>query len=345
MVRAGVIGCGYWGPNHVRVLEEVPESQVVVAVDRDPIKLARLNEKFPHLRVERHYEELLVSDEVDAVVVATPTQTHYAIVRDFLFAGKHVLCEKPLCESTANARALIELAEERHLVLMTGHVFLFNKGIMALKEVIERNGLGRVRHVSAIRTNLGPIRHDVNAAYDLATHDIAIFNWLLNAKPIRVSACGAACLQSGIEDVVSLSLTYPRNIFATIHASWLSAVKARRICVVGDRQMAAWEDGECPAALTIYDKGAAAHSNGKTETEPIISIWNRGVHQLETPWVEPLKVQALHFLRRLRGPDTEAGSDGRFALDVVEVLEAACRSMKEGGAPIYLTGGVTDGWA
>jgi len=270
------------------------------------------------------------------VVVATPTETHYAIVRDALLAGKHVLCEKPLCESAANARKLIGLAKTNHVSLMTGHVFLFNEGLITLKEVICGDRLGGVSYLSAMRTNLGPIRRDVNAAYDLAAHDVAIFNWLLDGKPIQVSACGAAYLQSGIEDVVSLSLIYPRNVFATVHASWLSPMKLRRICVVGEQRMATWEDGEPATALTIFNKGAAVNGNEDGDVKGIVSMWDGETHRLDTAGIEPLKAQAQHFLWRLQHPDAEARSDGFFALGVVEVIEAACQSIKAGGAPIVL---------
>jgi predicted dehydrogenase len=339
MVGVGVIGCGHWGPNHIRVFEELPESEIVAAVDADPAKLASINQRFPALRLERQYASLLADKRVEAVVVATPTRTHFGIVRDFLVAGKHILCEKPLCESISNARALVELAQERRLVLMTGHTFLFNQGVMALKEVICGGGLGRVRHLSALRTNLGPIRYDVNAAYDLAAHDIAIFDWLLDRKPIQVSACGAAYLQPSVEDVVSLSLVYPGNVFATIHASWLSPVKARTICVVGDRRMATWEDGQSGATVTIYDKGATVLPAETGDVRPRVAMWDGELCKLETPTFEPLKAQAQHFLRCLRYPYAEARSDGRFALDVVEALEAARYSMRAGGAPISLLGG------
>jgi len=320
------------------VFGELPGSKVVAAVDRDPAKLDHLNGRFPNLRLERDYTSLFADKEVEAVVVATPTETHYIIVRDALLAGKHVLCEKPLCESAADARKLIELAKMNHLYLMTGHVFLFNEGLITLKEVIRSDRLGSIRYLSAIRTNLGPVRHDVNAAYDLAAHDVAIFNWLLNGKPIQVSACGAAYLQSGIEDVVSLSLIYPRDVFATVHASWLSPMKLRRLSVIGERRMAMWEDGDSAAAVTVFDKGAAvrAGEDGDAESE-IVSMWDGETHRFETSGLEPLKVQAQHFLRGLHHPDAEARSDCIFALGVIEVLEAACRSIRAGGAPIAVS--------
>jgi predicted dehydrogenase len=340
ITNVAIIGCGHWGPNHIRAFAELPQCRVVAAVDPDSAKLASLEEKFPHLRFENRYAALLADKRIEAAVVATPAGTHYEIVRDVLMAGKHVLCEKPLCQSAATARALVALAEERRLVLMTGHVFLFNAGLNALKDVLINDKLGHVRHLSAIRTNLGPIRNDVNAAYDLAAHDVAIFNWLLDGRPTQVSACGAAYLRPGIQDVVSLSLIYPDKVFATVYASWLSPVKARRICVIGERRMAAWEDGQSDMAVTIYDKGTAVLAdNTGGEAAPRVSIWDGEIRKIKKQWLEPLKLQAEHFLWRLRHLDAAGPCDGKFALDVVETLEAVCHSMRAGGAPIPLAGG------
>ena len=182
---------------------------VVSAVaDRDEKRLGTVCEMFAHVRGYADYEQLLMGP-VDAVVVATPTRTHFEVVKRSLHAGKHVLCEKPLCLEPAEGQELVQLAESKKLVLMVGHIFLFNAGIRKVKELVDAGEIGAVRYLAAVRTNLGPIRSDVNAAYDLASHDISVFNWLLGAEPVEVKAMGAAFVQPGIEDVVVATLRYP----------------------------------------------------------------------------------------------------------------------------------------
>ena len=189
-LNVAVIGCGGWGPNQVRIFSTLPGSKVVAVADLDVDRLRRMAEMWPGIALERDWHRLLTMDTIDAVVVATPTSTHGQIVREALEAGKHVLCEKPLCILSDEARALAALAVQSRRVLMVGHVFLFNAGIVKLRELVVSGELGEVRYLSAVRTNLGPFRSDVNVAYDLAAHDISIFNWILGAPPAHVSASG-----------------------------------------------------------------------------------------------------------------------------------------------------------
>src|SRR5712691_857386 len=242
MIGLAVIGCGQWGPNHIRNFRTQPTARVLSAADSDPTRLDRIRTLFPGVECHTDHAKILPDERVQAVVVATPLRTHHALVREALLAGKHVLCEKPLCETSAQARDLVGLAKERKLILMVGHVFLFNPGIVKVKEFMDKRELGRLYYLLAIRTNLGPIRADCNAAFDLATHDVSIFNWFTGSVPGEVSATGGSFLQSGIEDVVSISLKYPGDAFASIQASWLNPKKVRQITVVGSHQMITWDD-------------------------------------------------------------------------------------------------------
>jgi len=257
-IRIGVVGCGAWGPKHIRVFGSLRQSEVKAAADRDRGRLDRIRELHPAIRFESDPELLLRDPEIDAVVVATPTATHYELVRRALECGKHVLAEKPLCETSAQGEELVDLADQQGLVLAVGHVFLFNAGIGRLHEALASGEIGDPLSLQAVRTNLGPIRSDVNVAYDLATHDISIFNWLLGMEPEVVSASGAAFLQPGVHDVVSISLKYPGGVFATIQASWLNPKKVRQINVVGTRAMMVWDDLELSNPVAIYDKHAEA---------------------------------------------------------------------------------------
>lgn len=332
-INLAIVGCGRWGPNHIRVFSQTAGARVVAAVEPEPEARRRAQVAFPDLPVLSSLREVLDKVSVDAVVVATPASTHREIASEALGAGKHVLCEKPLCESSTDALELVTMAEERGRVLMVGYVFLFNSGIQELKSMVAGGALGAVRHICAVRTNLGPIRSDVNAAYDLASHDISIFNWLLGAAPIQISACGAAYLRGRVEDVVTLSLLYPGGVFATIHASWLSPVKLRRVSVVGERAMATWEDGVGDSLVTVYDKGASVvNERGIAQ----VRTWEGETRTPRLLWTEPLKAQAEHFLISLRDSRAELRCDGRFALGVSLTLEAARASIDAGGMPITL---------
>jgi predicted dehydrogenase len=238
--------------------------------------------------------------------VATPLQTHYGLVKKVLLAGKHVLCEKPLCETVAQGRELIDLAQARGLVLMVGHVFLFNPGIMKVKQILETGGLGNLHYMHAIRTNLGPIRRDCNAAFDLATHDISIFNWLVGCEPLAVSATGGCFLQPGIEDVVSISLKYPGDVFGSIQASWLNPKKVRQITVVGSKQMVTWDDLQLGSPVACYDKGANSNKHyDDTANSPCIGL---GV-SCQGSCRGTAQARRAHFLGDWQGWSREVGRD------------------------------------
>jgi predicted dehydrogenase len=337
MINIAIIGCGHWGPNHVRNFNSLPGSRVTVAVDIYKAALSRITEMFPRVRVEQDYQEILEDSNVDAVVISTPTRTHYQIVYDALMANKHVLCEKPLCTDTLEAQELVELAHARNLVLMTGHIFLFNSGIQQLKKLLDSGKLGKLHYMSAKRTNLGPIRTDVNAAYDLASHDISIFNWLLGAEPELVSAMGASFLKNNLEDVVFISLKYPRNVFANIHASWLDPKKVRQICFVGSKKMITWDDLELSLPITIYDKGANTKQEYTNFGEFLrINMWEGDVVMPKVSLEEPLKSQNSFFLDAVKNGNFPDRSNGNFAVGVVRVLEAVVKSARYDGRPVEI---------
>jgi predicted dehydrogenase len=310
---------------------------MVAAVDVDRARLDRISEMFPGLGTEQDHHKVLDDCNVDAVIIATPTHTHYQLVKEALMAGKHVLCEKPLCETSVEAQELVELAHARKLLLMVGHVFLFNPGIVKVKELIEAGEFGTMQYLSATRTNLGPIRSDVNAAYDLATHDISIFNWLMNSEPEVVSATGTAFLQSGIEDVVCISLRYPDNVMGIIQTSWLDPKKVRQMTVVGTKQMITWDDLQPAAPVTIYDKGATAAPVASGYGEHLrISMWDGDMRLPKVAPAEPLVLQNQYFVRAIESGSCQR-SDGHFSTGVVKVLEACSASMAQGGTPVEVS--------
>jgi predicted dehydrogenase len=339
VIELAVIGCGHWGPNHIRVFNSLPDSRVGAVADLDEEKLRSVREMYPEIRCEWDYRRVLENPSLDAVVVATSVSTHYEIVRDAILAGKHVLCEKPLCENSEQAQELVGLALARGRILMIGHVFLFNPGIMKLKELVDTGDLGELQYLSASRANLGAFCPDINVAYDLATHDISIFNWLLGSEPEAVSATGASFVRSNIEDVAFVSMRYPGNVLSNIHVSWLDPKKVRQITVVGRRQMATWDDLQPTSPIAIYDKGAMTVRDYGDYGEYLrLSTWEGDIRLPRVRPDEPLKLQAAQFLEWLRDGHIQNGHaghcGGEFTLGIIRVLEAVDASIKRGGTPV-----------
>ena len=320
VLRIGVIGCGHWGPNHIRVFSQMKDCNVVAIADASEQRLAAVCDMFPHVQGFGDHHALLRDGGVDAIVVVTPTKTHFAVVRDALNAGKHVLCEKPLCTDAGEGEQLVALAKARSHVLMVGHIFLFNPGLLKVKQLVDAGEVGSVRSLSAVRTNLGPVRSDVNAAWDLASHDIAVFNWLLGAEPVAVSAMGAAFLQPGVEDVAVITLKYPGNVLASIHCSWLDPKKVRQLTLVGSKRMITWDDLALSNPVAIYEKAVATKIESSDYGEFLrISMLDGDVHLPKVNADEPLRAQDGAFLRAVREGKTPR-SDGAFGLGVVRVL-------------------------
>jgi predicted dehydrogenase len=332
-VTVAIVGCGHWGPNHIRCFQRIHNCSVI-AVDKLTSRLERISQEYPHIKTSTDYDSVLAEDSVDAVVIATPTASHVSLVRKALEAGKHVLCEKPLCLFSRDADELSAFARSKSLVLMVGHVFLFNSGILKIKELIDQRELGKMLYLSAERTNLGPIRDDVNAAYDLASHDIAVFNWLLNAEPETVSATGGVYVRPGIHDVVFISLRYPGGCVGHIHASWLNPLKVRKMTLVGDRRMVTWNDLELSTPVAIFDRGAMIATDsgdfGEFQRE---TMWDGEVRLPKVDSMEPLRLQDQEFIEAIRtGHDYR--SHGPFSSGVVLALEMVSQSLANQGSPV-----------
>jgi len=265
--------------------------------------------------------------------------THASIALSAFEAGKHVLCEKPLATSAAECRALVAAAAAACRVLMVGHVFLFNAGIVKLKDLVDSGELGRVSYASAMRVNPGPIRVDVNAAWDLASHEIAIFNFLFDATPVRVSASGRSCIRGGVEDVAFITLTYPEGVMAGVTVSWLHPRKVRLLSVVGDRKMATFDD-LAASPVAVHSGGGAGRSQPYYDTYGEFHLL-AGEAEVAIPAIapaEPLVEQARFFVAALDKGDAGVAA-GERGLEVVRVLEAVSESMRRGGAPVAVAGG------
>lgn len=332
-LNIGVIGCGHWGPNHIRIFSSLAGSKVVAVADLDPTRLESIGQLYPDIQLIKDYRELLEHSPLDAVVVATPTRTHHKIAKEAIEAGKHVLVEKPLCQTTTEGQELIHLAKEVGVVMMVGQVFLFHNGILKLKEFLEFGDLGKVYYIGSTRTNLGPIRQDVNAVYDLASHDIAIFNFLLGSGPREVSAVGEAFLQKGVEDIAFISLRYPNDVLARIHASWLDPRKVREITIVGDKKMVTWDDLATLGTVQVFDKGVVREAYYEDYGHFHLLAREGDITIPRIKLEEPLKNQARYFLNAVKKGKADV-SDGGSGLVVVRVIEAIQKSLNERGAPV-----------
>lgn len=328
-IRIGVIGFGQWGPNHVRNFSLLDGCEVVRVCDNSEVRLKAAQKFLRGVEVTNDAAEITRANDIDAVVIATPTSTHHALVKAALEAGKDVLCEKPLAQTSDQCRKLADLAVKHGRILMVGHVFLYNSGVLHLKTDLDRGELGRVYYMDAIRTNLGPVRKDVGAIYDLASHDISIFNFLLGTQPLEVSATSNSVLQAGIEDVGFLTLYYPNNIVCHAHTSWLNPRKVRQLTVVGDHKMAVWDDMNNLEPIRYYDKGVTAdHYSSFGEFHMILRDGQINIPKVKMS--EPLQKQDTEFVASIRLRRAPI-SDARLGLAVVLAMEAAMDSIKNRG--------------
>lgn len=336
MTGIAVVGAGHWGPHLIRNFNDHLASQVLWVVEADERRRKAVGERFPSVAITPHLDDVLSDDRVDAVVVATPTSTHAEIAAATLRARKHVLVEKPVAASLAEAVELCELADSLELVLMVGHVFLFNNAFRVAKDYMDGGHLGRVNYVSMTRTNLGPVRRDVNAAWDLASHDISIASYWLDSVPLSVSASGGSWLNEGVEDVVFATLTYPGQVLVHIEASWLNPRKRRLVSVVGSDKMLTVDDMDLTEPLRLYNKTVLPPDSG--EITDTFAGFRSQIREGEVliPHVtggEPLRVECESFLDRIKA-GVDNPSDGWSGARVVAALEAIDKSIAGGGGEV-----------
>lgn len=331
-----IIGCGYWGVNYVRVLSEMREARLLSICDRRADRVAEIQRNFLTPHATTQLEEVIHLPGVAAVVVCTEATTHYEISRRCLLAGKHILVEKPITTTVRDAEELTALAESQSAILMVGHTFVFNAAIHRVKEYIQQ-AQEPIYYLYARRTNLGPIRRDVNAVWDLAPHDIAIFNYLLDAQPEWVSAVGAKVLRNCREDVAFISLGYRDNIIGHIHVSWADPNKSREVVVVGSERRIVFNDLNSSEQVRVFEKGVAPiNHEPRTFGEYQFQIREGDIISPHIPLSEPLKNECRHFLEcvRLRRQPVSSGRHGR---EVVRTLEAIDCSIKENGAQVEVS--------
>ncbi len=325
MIKLGVIGYGYWGPNIVRNFASHPDCRVAAIYDKSPEAVARAFSRHPAVSAASDLDDITGSPEIDAVAIVTPVSTHYELAKKALENGKHVFVEKPFTASSAQAEELIELAERKHLVIMVDHTFLFTGAVRKIKELVDGGVLGPLYYYDSTRVNLGLFQHDVNVLWDLAPHDLSIMDHLIGLEPELVEATGGAHL-NGLEDVAYITLYFPGNVIAHINVNWLSPVKVRTTLVGGQRKMLVWNDLEPAEKIKIYDKGVEVGTEQGVR-ELLVSYRSGDMWAPRVEETEALQLETRYFLDCV-AEGKRPFNDGRAGLRVVRMLEAAEESLK-----------------
>lgn len=319
--RIGVIGCGYWGPNLIRNFNEIPASEVAAVADLREERLKTVQSANHGVVTTKDYQDLFQMN-LDAVVIATPPATHYALAREVLEHDLHVLIEKPMTTSVRDAEDLVNLASKKGLVVMVGHTFTFNNAVFALKRLIDSGEIGKIFYIDTARLNLGLFQRELNVLWDLAPHDLSILTYLLETNPISIEVYGMDCVFKGIHDVVYMNLVFPDNILAHVHVSWLDPCKVRRMTVVGSKKMVVYNDIEASEKIKIYDKGVETPEYTKTFGDFQCSYRYGDVLIPNIKLVEPLRQECAQFLDCINNHSKSTAS-GEEGVKVVRILEAA----------------------
>ena len=336
MINIGVIGCGYWGPKHIRVCHELDNVKLTAVCDLDERKLNLVKAQYPNVKTTTHFGDFL-RENIDAVIIATPVNAHYQLARKALLQSKHVLIEKPITSTSLEALELIDLADKKNLVLMSGHTYEYHPAVDFLKKAVKSGELGEIYSIDADRLNLGLFRSDVNVLWDLAPHDISIILTLLDEDPIAVSARGVNHIVTDIYDIAYLEILFPSGTIGHVHVSWLHPRKIRQITVVGSQKMAVYDDISEMEKIHIYDKGLAISNNNgyNGNGNSKFHSWppNYRYGDVIIPYIsnaEPLKLECNHFVKCV-AESQRPRSDGWSGLKVTSILEAADKSLANSG--------------
>ena len=335
MIRIGVIGYGYWGPNLVRNFAEAQDAEVAAVADLDPARLELVRKRYPAVRTTTRFQDLLEDPGIDAIAIATPVQTHFELGMAALKAGKHLWLEKPMTETSIQARRLVEEADRRRLVLLVDHTFVYTGAVRKMVEIVKAGELGRLLYYDSIRVNLGLFQRDVSVISDLAVHDFAILDHLLGEHPVAVSASGINHFPGTPENLAFITLFYDSGMIAHINVSWLAPVKVRQILVGGSKKMITYDDLEPSEKLKVYDKGVHFTDDPDEIREMRVGYRTGDMWAPRLATTEALRLEADHFVDCIvneRLPDT----DGRLGLRVVELIEAATSSMRGRGETVYI---------
>jgi predicted dehydrogenase len=333
MIKFGVVGYGYWGPNVVRNLDQLDGSTVVAVCDKSPTSRKKIQKAHPNVRVTADAAELMASADIDAVAVVTPVWTHYELAKAALENGKHVFVEKPFTSCTQQAEELIELAAKKNLRIMVDHTFLFTGAVKKISELLDSGALGKIYYYDSTRVNLGLFQHDVNVVWDLAPHDLSIIDYLIKERPEAVVATGETHLNSH-EDVAYMTIYFPNKIIAHINVNWLSPVKVRTTLIGGEKKMLVWNDVEPDEKIKIYDKGVNISSR-EGLYNLLVNYRSGDMWAPQLDRSEALKAELTYFMECISS-GKNPHNDGQAGMRVVKMLEAATESLKNRGSLVKL---------
>ena len=333
MIRIGVIGYGYWGPNIVRNLHSLEGCHVAAVCDRSPTALNRVRQAYPDVAVNTEPCELLTSPKIDAIAVVTPVWTHFELAKAALENGKHVFVEKPFTSTTQQAEELIELGIRNNLTIMVDHTFLFSGAVRKIRQLVDEGVLGNLYYYDSTRVNLGLFQHDVSVIWDLAPHDLSIMDFLIQEKPEAVVATGEAHL-NGVVDVAFITIYFPGNTIAHVNVNWLSPVKIRTTLIGGKKKMLVWNDLEPDEKIKVYDKGAQMN-DGQGRYDLLVSYRSGDMWAPRVDQAEALKVELDYFVECVMKGEAPI-NDGVAGARVVKILEASDQSLKSRGREIEL---------
>jgi len=333
MVKFGVVGYGYWGPNVVRNLDRLDEADVVAVCDKSPVARRKVAKAYPDVLVTEDPAELMASPEIDAIAVVTPVWTHYELAKAALQNGKHIFVEKPFTSNAAQARELIDLAAKKNLKIMVDHTFLFTGAVQKIRQLLQEGALGKLYYYDSTRVNLGLFQHDVNVVWDLAPHDLSIIDHLLGHSPEAIVATGQTHL-NGHEDVAFITLYFPDKVIAHINVNWLSPVKVRTTLIGGEKKMLVWNDLEADEKIKIYDKGVKVTSR-EGLYDLLVHYRSGDMWAPQIEQVEALQKELTYFVDCIVKDQTPV-NDGEAGLRVVKMLEASDESLRKRGALVYL---------
>lgn len=333
MIRIGVIGYGYWGPNIVRNLHGLSSARVEMVCDKCASALARVGKAYPGIRTAADASEVLRSPDIDAVAIVTPVWTHYELAKQALESGKHVFIEKPFTSNSAQAMELIELATRKNLIIMVDHTFLFTGAVRKIRELTQSGILGDLYYYDSLRVNLGLFQHDVSVIWDLAPHDLSIMDYLIQGEPQAVVATGERHL-NGVEDVAFMTIYFPKNVIAHINVNWLSPVKIRTTLIGGQKKMVVWNDLVSDEKVRVYDKGVQITS-GDGIRDLLVSYRSGDMWAPQLEQMEALHAELEYFADCVARSKTPF-NDGQAGLRVVRMLEAAEASIHRKGELIRL---------
>lgn len=335
MTNIGIIGYGYWGPNLVRNFVETPGARAASVSDLDASKLDLVRRRYPTISTSTDYRALLEHPNIDAIAIATPVHTHYEIALEALRAGKHVWLEKPMTETSAQARRLVEEAERQQKVLLVDHTFLYTGSVMKMEELIRNGDVGRIYYYDSTRVNLGLFQRDVSVISDLAVHDFSILDRLLQEHPTAVSASGTNHFPETPENLAYVTLFYDSGTIAHANVSWLAPVKVRQILVGGSKKMIIYDDLDPSEKIKVYDKGVDFTDDPKKIEQMRVGYRTGDMWAPQLEVSEALRVECAHFVDCINKREAPK-SDGKLGLRVVEIIEAATRSMRNKGETVYL---------